>query len=565
MAELVHMDPTAAVHAPAHSRSTRARAARRLAAGLGAVFAFAALPAVASAADYCVYPNQNCDGPHNVQHFEDALAAAENGPDPDRIFLGAATYTAPNSGGFDYYQSGPVEIAGQGTGQTVLTSPPVGEYVVGLFGGPGTSIHDLTISMPQTSAAGTAGLLTNNAARNIHVTDDGAQAYVRSGVELQWGATLEDSSVALDGGTETYAVRLGPSGSTVRRSALSAQTAVRTQYGGTIESSRLTGVYDAVSALGGQTTITGSLLRVTGSSSSGIFAAPSPGVDTSVNADGVTIVGSGLANTTGVGVGNEPADGQSAVLNLTNAIIRDFPQAVYAQAGGAGHTRVAISYSDYDPSGNVTDGVNATISETNVSNVGDARFVDAAAGDYHLTPSSPLIDAGDPATPQGLDLDGNPLVADGNGDGSARRDLGAFELQPAPVVGGQPGGTAAAADHQPPLVSGFRATPSVFAIGRARTAVAAKLPRGTRFRYTLSEAARVRVTIQRRLAGRRARYRRIGTLRRTGAKGSNRIRFSGRIGRRALRPGRYRAVLSATDAAGNRSTLRRTRFRVGAG
>ena len=263
----------------------------------------------------------------------------------------------------------------------------------------------------------------------------------------------------------------------MRRSTLSAQTAARTQYGGTIESSRLTAVYDAVSAHGGQTTITGSLLRVTGSGSSGIFATPSPGVDTTVNADGVTIVGSGLANTTGVGVGNEPADWQSAVLNLTNAIIRDFPQPVYAEASGAGHTKLTISYSDYDPTGSLTEGVNATISETNVSNVGDARFVDAAAGDYHLTPSSPLIDAGDPATPQGLDLDGNPLVADGNGDASTRRDLGAFELQPAPVVGGQPGGTTAA-DHQPPLVSGFRATPSVFAIGRARTAVAAKLPAG---------------------------------------------------------------------------------------
>jgi len=74
----------------------------------------------------------------------------------------------------------------------------------------------------------------------------------------------------------------------------------------------------------------------------------------------------------------------------------------------------------------------------------------------------------------------------------------------------------------------------------------------------------VKVTIRRRLVGRRARYRTIGTLRRTGTKGRNRIRFSGRIGKRSLRPGRYRAVIAATDAAGNRSTLRRTRFRVAA-
>jgi hypothetical protein len=225
------------------------------------------------------------------------------------------------------------------------------------------------------------------------------------------------------------------------------------------------------------------------------------------------------------------------------------------------HIITSYSYSDYDPSGNGTYGSNASIVETNVSNVGDARFVDPAGGDYRLLPGSPLIDSGDPATPQGLDIDCNPLVADGNSDGSARRDPGAFEFQPAPA---QPAG-APAADRQRPLISDFRATPSVFAVAHATTPVAAKLPRRTRFRYTLSEAAGVKLTIKRQLAGRPARYRTIGALKRTGIKGPNRIRFSGRIGKRSLRPGRYRAVIAATDAAGNRSTLRRTRFRVAAG
>jgi hypothetical protein len=40
------------------------------------------------------------------------------------------------------------------------------------------------------------------------------------------------------------------------------------------------------------------------------------------------------------------------------------------------------------------------------------------------------------------------------------------------------------------------------------------------------------------------------------------VKFSGRIGRRALKRGRYRLVLRATDAAGNRSRLRRISFRV---
>jgi hypothetical protein len=42
--------------------------------------------------------------------------------------------------------------------------------------------------------------------------------------------------------------------------------------------------------------------------------------------------------------------------------------------------------------------------------------------------------------------------------------------------------------------------------------------------------------------------------------GATSIRFSGRIGRKALRPGAYLALVSATDAAGNRSRSSSVRF-----
>jgi hypothetical protein len=40
------------------------------------------------------------------------------------------------------------------------------------------------------------------------------------------------------------------------------------------------------------------------------------------------------------------------------------------------------------------------------------------------------------------------------------------------------------------------------------------------------------------------------------------VRFSGRIGRKALKPGRYRLTLRARDAAGNTGRARRLYFRV---
>ena len=59
----------------------------------------------------------------------------------------------------------------------------------------------------------------------------------------------------------------------------------------------------------------------------------------------------------------------------------------------------------------------------------DAAFVDADAGDFRLRWYSPCVDAGSDAAAAGIgpDLDGNPRVADGNLDGAAAVDMGAYE------------------------------------------------------------------------------------------------------------------------------------------
>jgi hypothetical protein len=62
--------------------------------------------------------------------------------------------------------------------------------------------------------------------------------------------------------------------------------------------------------------------------------------------------------------------------------------------------------------------------------------------DIHLLPASPCIDAGDPAypgEPNETDIDGQPRVADGDGDGNAIVDIGADEV-PRPLEQ-MPGGT----------------------------------------------------------------------------------------------------------------------------
>ena len=57
-------------------------------------------------------------------------------------------------------------------------------------------------------------------------------------------------------------------------------------------------------------------------------------------------------------------------------------------------------------------------------------------GDYRLRMDSPAIDAGDNAAPQipAADLDGRLRIADGNHDGDARVDIGAYEYNNQPPV-----------------------------------------------------------------------------------------------------------------------------------
>ena len=63
--------------------------------------------------------------------------------------------------------------------------------------------------------------------------------------------------------------------------------------------------------------------------------------------------------------------------------------------------------------------------------IGPPRFILAAAANYRLKPGSPAIDVGLTAETAPLsDFDGRPRPSDGNADGTAAMDVGAFEFAP---------------------------------------------------------------------------------------------------------------------------------------
>jgi sugar lactone lactonase YvrE len=117
------------------------------------------------------------------------------------------------------------------------------------------------------------------------------------------------------------------------------------------------------------------------------------------------------------------------------------------------------------------------------------------------------------------------------------------------------------------LIPGLRdrSKPSITraSLSRKRFRTRGRRRRGTRIRFRLSEGATVFFRVERR---RRGRWRHVGTFSRRKRAGRGSARFQGRVRvrrrLRRLRPARYRFVLRARDAAGNRSRRVVLGFRV---
>ena len=127
-----------------------------------------------------------------------------------------------------------------------------------------------------------------------------------------------------------------------------------------------------------------------------------------------------------------------------------------------------------------------------------------------------------------------------------------------------------------PLLTRVGLSRKRFLVGKGRR-------RGTRVRFTLSEAVGVRIGFERAAAGRRSKgkcrkptrrlirarakrcTRYVATklvIRRNGKAGANSVAFTGKVGKRRLRPGAHRVVVVARDVRGNASNVARVGFTV---
>ena len=127
-------------------------------------------------------------------------------------------------------------------------------------------------------------------------------------------------------------------------------------------------------------------------------------------------------------------------------------------------------------------------------------------------------------------------------------------------------GIAVPRDTQRPALTEVRLSRTTFRVASRLTALKAQAtaprtsgpaPAGTVLRYRLSEAATVTVDV---LPAKGTKF--LARLTRGSEAGSRSLVFSGRMKGRTLKPGSYRFLVRATDAAGNRSTARTVRFKV---
>jgi hypothetical protein len=374
-----------------------------------------AAPALAKT--YCVKA-PGCNGISSAG-VQQALDAAKANSGPDVIRVGPGSYQGP----FTDDLGNPVTLVGAGD-QTLFVGPSGSQF--------GSALVTLQISEPTSMFSSFAVVVATGTA----------------GVGILSGGTL-DHVLVKDAASDIDDIGVYNGGSLLRSRVV------------------MTGTQSGNSAAEG--ILAGGLVQDTlvHMLSPGARAVESSQFGMTGELRQVTLIGPGDSPTTSPdtgsrGVSADPPGGfsnSSSTITLDGAVIRGFAHALAAV--GARHLNpscltlptcplvdqvatINVSYSDFNPStdmlGLADSHINMDSTDINV----DPGFKNPGAVDYSLKRGSAVIDNGDPAVPRAangsvpadstIDLAGNPRKSDGNGDGTAVVDIGAFEYTNHPPV-----------------------------------------------------------------------------------------------------------------------------------
>lgn len=400
----------------------------------------AASPAYAATNVICVGSPAGVVCNANAASISAAVTLANGNAVDDTIRVGPGTYTDGP------YQLGSgarfVDLIGSGDGVTTITLAPgaIQDYVRTESG----RVSDLSIDLNPTTSAGDKALVAYDGAVVERVTVNASSATSVSAVTLA-DASMAGSNVFGNLGDPNSRAVYSDGDASISNSILESgyQGFYASSSPGEVETlSRVTvrAGGQAVSVDGGTININNALIDLGTADAVGLAAVnPNPGTtQKTISANHVTIVGGG-PNSVGVLAQSSAATAkQTSIVNLANSIVRGPDTDIRVAAGNNGSqggnsvATVNATYSDWAtqevmPAANGSTVLSAPVS--NVSNI-DPQFENAAAKDFRLKPSSPLVDAGNPGVfGPILDLAGSPRAVDGDGDGSTVRDMGAYELQ----------------------------------------------------------------------------------------------------------------------------------------
>lgn len=442
--------------------SLLSRIARRLPVVAGAALVpFAVVvPAHAVGPVICVgNPTGPCDD--TAATIQAALIKAGANGTGATVLVGPGTYSDG-----PYYLDR-LTLKGSGQGQTILTLPgnATGQSYVSADG---STVQDLTVKLAAAQSSNDIGLNVWQGSTVHDVTVDGAGTSNATALKGH-DATVSSATFSMPLNTDARGV-FAEGALTVTDSTITATTGFRHSNADTdrIARVRITATDEGISTDVGTVEADSVLIDLGASSGTGLAAVNynANAAAKEIVAHHVSIVGGGASSQGAVAWAANPNAAQQSTIWLYDSIVEGPAKDMVVIAGnglmGAKSTaKIVASYTSYSTWFATTQpgGVAQVLNGAGRLDV-DPKFADPAAGDYRLTPGSPVVDKGDPeASGAVLDLAGKARVVDGDGNGTAVSDMGAYEL-PAPVAAPAPAATTpmtapapAAADATAPTTS----------------------------------------------------------------------------------------------------------------
>jgi hypothetical protein len=425
------------------------------------VAAVGLLPVTARATTFCVpgFDPERC--PNNGTNvakaiLETAMQSEAADGEPDTVIVAPGTYIDPDT--FEPTGVDPLTIEGSGAGEAadpqatrLTTGSSANVFVVDLAASPARPIvmRDLTVVVPAS--------LPDNEGGGIQVGGDTLEgvdvevANPHSSAIPSWpgGGTYEGGRIyATGGGVVERAIDTGASG-LAGQLEIADVTLVEPTLGIWAESSTipvsarrvtversLQGAF--LASQGGQLDVVNSV-AISGPATTAMDALANTAADTAIEANHLTLVHEGSPSGS-TAVSSRSSSTGNARVTLENSILRGYAHPYGRTAFSSGVADLTVRYSNLG--GEVVADAGPGTLDAGTGNIdaeplfaGTAPY--SSATDLALLPGSASVDAGDPA-PGGEPADflGAARPLDGDGDGIAVRDQGAFELTSQLVAGG---------------------------------------------------------------------------------------------------------------------------------